>query len=49
MKLKNQKPIVVDVLFKAYPMVPLSCSSNLADGTFNARQAGLKYPIVDLV
>ncbi len=30
MKLKNQKPIVVDVLFKAYPMVPLSCRSNLA-------------------
>ncbi len=29
-KLKNQKPIAVDVLFKAYPMVPLSCRSNLA-------------------
>ncbi len=29
-KLKNQKPIVVDVLFKAYPMVTLSCKSNLA-------------------
>ncbi len=26
MKLKNQKPIAVDVLFKAYPMVPLSCT-----------------------
>jgi hypothetical protein len=26
----NQKPIVVDVLFKAYPMVLLSCRSNLA-------------------
>ncbi len=29
-KLKNQKHIAVDVLFKAYPMVPLSCRSNLA-------------------
>jgi hypothetical protein len=29
-KLKNQKPIAVDVLFKAYPMVPLSGRSNLA-------------------
>ncbi len=30
-ELKNQKPIAVDVLFKAYPMmVPLSCRSNLA-------------------
>jgi hypothetical protein len=29
-KLKNQKPIAVDVLFNAYPMVPLSRRSNLA-------------------
>jgi hypothetical protein len=29
-KLKNHKPIAADVLFKAYPMVPLSCRSNLA-------------------
>jgi hypothetical protein len=29
-KLKNQKPTAFDVLFKAYPMVPLSCRSNLA-------------------
>jgi len=29
-KLKNQKAIAVDVLFKACPMVPLSCRSNLA-------------------
>jgi hypothetical protein len=29
-KLKNQKHVAVDVLFKAYPMVPLSCRSNLA-------------------
>ncbi len=28
-KLKNQNPIAVDVLFKAYRMVPLSCRSNL--------------------
>jgi hypothetical protein len=28
-KLKNQKPIAVDVLIKAYPMAPLSCRSNL--------------------
>jgi hypothetical protein len=27
---QNQKPIAVDVLFKAYPMIPLSCRSNLA-------------------
>jgi hypothetical protein len=24
-KIKNKKPIVVDFLFKAYPMVTLSC------------------------
>ncbi len=31
-KIKNKikKPIAVDVLFKTYPMVPLSCRSNLA-------------------
>jgi hypothetical protein len=29
-KSKNQKSIVIDVLFKAYSMVPLSCRSNLA-------------------
>jgi hypothetical protein len=29
-KLKNQNHKVVDVLFKAYPMIPLSCRSNLA-------------------
>jgi hypothetical protein len=29
-EIKNQKPLAVDVLFKAYPMVPLSCISNLA-------------------
>jgi hypothetical protein len=29
-KNKNKKPIAVDVLFKAYPMVPLSYRSNLA-------------------
>ncbi len=28
-KLKNQKPLAVDVLFQAYSMVPLSCRSNL--------------------
>ncbi len=33
---KNQKPIAVDVLFKAYPMVPLSCRSNLAGRFFKA-------------
>ncbi len=29
-KNKNKKNLVVDVLFKAYPMVPLSCRSNRA-------------------
>jgi hypothetical protein len=29
-KVKNHKTIAVDVLFKAFPMVPLSCRSNLA-------------------
>jgi hypothetical protein len=29
-KIKNKKPIAVDILFKAYPMVTLSCRSNLA-------------------
>jgi hypothetical protein len=29
-KIKNKKPIAVDILFKAYPMIPLSCRSNLA-------------------
>jgi hypothetical protein len=28
-KNKKSKPIAVDVLFKAYLMVPLSCRSNL--------------------
>jgi hypothetical protein len=31
LKLKNQKPVVVDVLFKAYPMVPLSCMQIQSD------------------
>jgi hypothetical protein len=31
-QIKNQKPIAVDLLFKAYPMVPLSCRSILAGG-----------------
>ncbi len=30
LKLKNYKHIAVDVLFKAYPLVALSCRSNLA-------------------
>ncbi len=29
-KIKNKKPLAVDVLFKAYPMVPLSRRTNLA-------------------
>jgi hypothetical protein len=29
-KIKNKKPIAVDVLFKAYPLASLSCRSNLA-------------------
>jgi hypothetical protein len=29
-EIKYQKPIAVDVLFKAYPMVLLSCRSNMA-------------------
>ncbi len=29
-KIKNKKPIAVDALFKAYPLVPLSGRSNLA-------------------
>jgi hypothetical protein len=29
-KNKKYKPIAVDVLFKAYPMVSLTCRSNLA-------------------
>ncbi len=29
-KIKNKKPTAVDVLFKPYPMVPLTCRSNLA-------------------
>ncbi len=33
-KIKNQKPMTVDVLFKAYPIVPLSCRFNRPDGTF---------------
>jgi hypothetical protein len=28
--LKNQKPLALNVLSEAYPMVPLSCRSNLA-------------------
>ncbi len=30
MKIKKSKTIAVDDLFKAYPMIPLSCRSNLA-------------------
>ncbi len=30
LKLKNQKPIAVDDIFKDYLMIPLSCRSNLA-------------------
>ncbi len=30
-KFKKSKPLAVDVLFKGYPMVPLSCRSNLAE------------------
>ncbi len=37
LKLKNQKLTAVDVLFKAYPMVPLSCGSNLAGRYLNVR------------
>ncbi len=34
-KIINPKPIAVDALFKPYPLVTLSCRSNLAaDGTF---------------
>jgi hypothetical protein len=29
-KIKKLNPIAVDVLLKAYPIVPLSCRSNLA-------------------
>jgi hypothetical protein len=28
-KIKNKKTVAVDVLIKAYPMLPLSCRSNL--------------------
>jgi hypothetical protein len=31
---KNQKPSVIYVLFKAYPIVPLSCRSKWLDSTF---------------
>jgi hypothetical protein len=36
-KLKNKKPLAVDVLFKACPMIPLSGWSNRPDGTFKRR------------
>ncbi len=32
-KIKKPKPIAVDDFFKAYPMIPLSCRSNL-DGQY---------------
>jgi hypothetical protein len=31
LKLKNPKPVAVDDFLKAYPMIPLSCRSNLAE------------------
>jgi hypothetical protein len=36
-KLENQKPIPVDFVFKAYPLVPFPCTVYpiLPDGTFN--------------
>jgi hypothetical protein len=30
LQIKNQKPVTVDDFLKAYPMIPLSCISNLA-------------------
>ncbi len=40
LKLKNQKHIAVDVLLKTYPMVPLSCRSNLAGRYLNVGGGG---------
>jgi hypothetical protein len=41
-----KKPIAVDVLFKAYPMVPLSCIDPIwSDGTFNNAQRASFYCI----
>jgi hypothetical protein len=40
-KLKSQELIAVDVLFKAYPMVPLSCRPIWPDGTFQLTFATL--------
>ncbi len=34
-KNKNTKPIAVDVLFYAYPILQLSCRSNLITNRFN--------------
>jgi hypothetical protein len=42
-KFKNQKPIAIDVLFQAYPMVPLLWRFNLA-----GRYLPLKYKITNL-
>jgi hypothetical protein len=42
-KLKNKKPMPVDVLFKAYPMIPLSCRSNLAGQYFRRQQKSLAF------
>ncbi len=41
-KLKNQKALAVDVLSKAYPMVPLSCRSNLDGCNLPKKGAKLK-------
>jgi hypothetical protein len=35
-----KKRIAVDVLFEAYPMIPFSYRSNLADGTFKVTISG---------
>ncbi len=46
LKLENQKPIAVDVLFKAYPMVPLSCRSNQAGRYLETSDLAAVYNIV---
>jgi hypothetical protein len=43
-EIKNQKHIAVDVLLKGFPMVPLSCRSNLAGRYTVKKVSGFSRP-----
>ncbi len=50
-KIKIKKPVAVDVLFKAFPMVPLSCTVDpiWPDGTFKGSSVSAKEVLIKSV